>query len=172
MKETTRVASSPPSNITERLQEIEDRQAIIDTLYRYCHALDYRLLDEIMDCYTSDPVLDIHSLHHAPIATGTKHSKGTIHRGREQVLAFYRTIGPATDPSRNRHNPSHHQISNARVIDFSRDSAKTVCYMESVSLKEGLPQLGVYGRYLDELTRESDGVWRIHSRIIEIEEVP
>jgi 3-phenylpropionate/cinnamic acid dioxygenase small subunit len=157
------------SGLAETVRQLRDERAIADTLYRYCHALDAGSVDEIMDCYTPEPVLDILSMHHTPGRTGTPHQNGVIHQGRAQVLDFYNSIRPPTAAPR---IPTHHHINNLRVLELTDDSASTVCYMEAVSMKDSpSPRIVAYGRYLDSLLRSEDGTWRIQARAIELVEL-
>src|SRR5207248_7253447 len=41
-----------------RIAEIDDRRAILDTLYRYAHCIDAGLADDWADCFTDDAVYE------------------------------------------------------------------------------------------------------------------
>ena len=45
------------SSLEQRLQRLEDEQAILDVLYAYGHSLDYGRRDEWLGCWTEDAVL-------------------------------------------------------------------------------------------------------------------
>ena len=46
------------ATLEQRVQRLEDEQAILQTLYAYGHGLDYVLEDAWIDCWTPDAVLD------------------------------------------------------------------------------------------------------------------
>lgn len=137
-----------------RIAAIEDRNAILDTLKQYGHAIDYGDFDKLVDCFTPDVVRE----NHRP--------DGSIHR-------WEGTKGTIDFASRHSHAPEQyhkHLVLNS-VIDLHGDTADVVSYMFRFDPRENEPSfVWGMGRYLDTLRREPDGKWRIQRRVSEIED--
>jgi ketosteroid isomerase-like protein len=137
-----------------RLQAIEDRTAILDTLMDYGHALDYGDVDKLVNCFTDDTVRE------------TWRPDGTVNRweGAAGTREFASTHSHAPDKYHK------HLILNS-VVQLHGDTADVVSYMfrfdaghDEKSFVWGM------GRYLDKMRRGSDGRWRIARRVTYIED--
>lgn len=137
-----------------RVQALEDRNAILDTLRQYGHAIDYGDFDRLVDCFTDDAVRE------------NRRPDGSVHRweGRAGTIDF---------ATRHSHAPEQyhkHLVLNSR-IDIHGDTADVVSYMFRFDPREDEPSfVWGMGRYLDTMRRGSDGRWRIARRISEIED--
>jgi ketosteroid isomerase-like protein len=140
--------------LTARVQELEDRHAILDTLTQYGHALDYGDFDRLVDCFTDDAVRE------------TRRPDGTVNRwvGREGTIDF---------ATRHSHAPElyhKHLVLNSR-IELDGDTAEVQSYMFRFDPRDGEPSfLWGMGRYLDTMRRDPDGRWRIQRRVSEVED--
>ena len=135
-------------SVEQRLQELEDERAILDTFYRYSSALDYGSEDEWLSCWTKDAVYKL---------PGREPRIGT-----EELLAQFR-ISP--------HAPEKYQkhvISNPRVT-VSGDSAEASSYFALFGMEAEGACIITYGHYQDKLVRDEDGGWRISERVAEAE---
>ena len=47
-----------PSTLESRIQVLEDTEAIKKAMFRYFRCLDFKLLDELGDCFTEDVSAD------------------------------------------------------------------------------------------------------------------
>lgn len=123
----------------------DDRAAIEDVLYAYADLVDRARLDELMELFTEDAVLDYG---HGRVFTGRETMRGLF---ADRLLATYRAT-------------SHH-ISNVRIeVDGDRAQAACHVYAWHERADDGAtPQ--VWGRYLDDLVRTENG-WRIGRRVI------
>lgn len=137
-----------------RVADLEDRNAILDTLSQYGHSLDYGDFDQLVDCFTDDAVRE------------NRRPDGSVHRwvGKEGTLDFAR---------RHSHAPEtwhKHLVLNSR-IQLSGDVAHAQSYMFRFDAGDGeRSYVWGLGRYLDTLRREPDGKWRIAHRVSEIED--
>ncbi len=137
-----------------RLQTLEDRNAILDTLMQYGHALDYGDFDRLVDCFTSDAVRE------------TRRPDGSVNRweGVEGTIDF---------ATRHSHAPElyHKHLVLNSLIELHGDTANVVSYMFRFDPGESKPSfVWGMGRYIDTMRREPDGRWRIMRRVSEIED--
>ncbi|CAN5315671.1 hypothetical protein BH11ACT4_BH11ACT4_24970 [soil metagenome] len=137
-----------------RVQDLEDRNAILDTLAQYGHSLDYGDFDKLVDCFTHDAVRE------------NRRPDGSVNRwvGREGTLDFAR---------RHSHAPElyhKHLVLNSR-IQLHGDTADVQSYMFRFDAGDGeRSYVWGLGRYIDTMRREPDGRWRIAHRVSEIED--
>jgi ketosteroid isomerase-like protein len=137
-----------------RVQALEDRNAILDTLRQYGHALDYGDFDRLTDCFTDDAVRE------------NRRPDGSVHRW-EGVAG---TIDFATRHSHAPEQYHKHLVLNS-LIEIHGDTANVVSYMFRFDPRDGEPSfVWGMGRYLDTMQRGSDGRWRIKRRVSEIED--
>lgn len=140
--------------IQDRLQAIEDRNAILDTLMRYGNALDYGDVERLVDCFTEDAVRE------------TWRPDGTCNRweGAAGTREFAMTHSHAPDKYHK------HLILNS-VVELHGDAAEVDSYMFRVDAGNGdKSYVWGFGRYLDSMQRCADGRWRIHKRVTRIED--
>jgi ketosteroid isomerase-like protein len=137
-----------------RLQALEDRNAIVDTLNQYGQALDYGDFDRLVDVFTKDAIRE------------TKRLDGSVNRweGEAGTIDFARRHSHAPDLYHK------HLAFNPQVV-IDGNAAKVVSYMFRFDPREGKPSfIWGMGRYLDKMRREPDGKWRISHRVSEIED--
>jgi uncharacterized protein (TIGR02246 family) len=133
--------------MTDRLQELLDRERIRDLLARYCERLDEYDIDGVAACFTEDAVTDYGA------------GRGGEIRGREAIATRIRQ-GQA--PFRR----THHQLGQIR-IRLTGDHAETTSYqMTWHELESGKTDL-VCLRYLDRLERREEE-WLIAYRRVEV----
>jgi hypothetical protein len=149
--------SDTPSvqELAARLALLEDERAILRTLYRYGHALDYGLEDEWADCFTEDGVFDVRS----------RDGESFVRcEGREQLHAF--AAGHTRAPM-----AFHKHFVADPLITFDGETARVDSYFARVDADGpgGHTYIVAMGRYRDELVRCPDGVWRITLRLAEMQ---
>jgi hypothetical protein len=127
------------------LQDVADRQAITDLIYRYCRSVDR---------------LDI------PLGHSIWHQDGYADYG----AAVYQGNGRGVIDhicAQHRHTLHHsHQVSNI-IVDLDGDRAGSESYVTAslrVRRGEQLKHMTVWGRYIDQWSRR-DGRWGLEKRI-------
>ncbi|HEY4333944.1 MAG TPA: nuclear transport factor 2 family protein [Ilumatobacteraceae bacterium] len=161
-----------------RLAAVEDERAICDTLYRYCHSLDYGLEDDFVDCFTADATwcwtvrdADLQAfLTYAVVPIGdpagvpTPEDALVAASGAEQLRAM---VHNHTSPPARWHK---HCVMNTRV-EITGDTAHANSYFVRVDASrysmDGF--IRAFGRYHDDLVRGDDGRWRISRRYTQLE---
>jgi hypothetical protein len=141
-------------DLKARIQAIEDRNAILDTLKQYGHALDYGDFDRLTDCFTADTVRE------------TRRLDGSVNR-------WEGAAGTVDFATRHSHAPDlyHKHLVLNSLIELHGDTADVVSYMFRFDPREDEPSfVWGMGRYLDTMRRDSDGRWRILRRVSEIED--
>ena len=137
-----------------RVQALEDRAAILDTLQDYGHALDYGNVEKLVNCFTDDAVRE------------TWRPDGTINRweGAAGTREFATTHSHAPDKYHK------HLVLNS-VVELHGDTADVVSYMFRFDASDGEKSfVWGMGRYLDRMRRDPDGHWRIMRRVTYIED--
>lgn len=137
-----------------RVQALEDRNAILDTLMQYGHALDYGDVSRLMDCFTDDALRE------------TRRPDGTVNRwqGASGTREF------ATTHTHAPQKYHKHLVLNSSV-DIHEDSAEVVSYMFRFDADDGNKSfVWGMGRYVDTMRRGADGRWRIQRRVTFIED--
>ncbi|MGV3771113.1 MAG: nuclear transport factor 2 family protein [Sphingobium phenoxybenzoativorans] len=138
-----------------RLGRLEDERAILRTLYRYCHAIDYGQEAEWVDCFTPDGVFDTR---YAP-GLGMESAR---YSGSKQLASFI-AQHPRAPKTKHKH------VIAVPLIDLSGDRADVSSYFELLLADDADRRIFAFGRYLDRLERCADGIWRFSLRIAEIE---
>jgi ketosteroid isomerase-like protein len=149
------------STLEERVAQLEaqaaeaaDRQAVLETLQAYSHAIDLGEEAAFLDCFTPDATFEIRSeLADYPVQT---------HAGNEALAAF---IAAHTKPPAVHHK--HLYLDSQIVVDGDRATA--VAYFVHLVNDGPRPTMISYGRYLDVLIRSDDGRWRILERVSEVQ---
>ncbi len=127
-------------------EEIADRLAIHDVLFRYAHALDDRDSRLLRTCFTEDAVCEV----------------GATLRGIDAIIAFSEGVLSAFDVTQ-------HLIANPRCT-IDGDHAQSVCDLRAQHVSRGAPAGEHYvigGRYDDSLVRTPEG-WRIAHRRLRV----
>lgn len=149
--------AAPSTDLAElgsRLQRLENERDILQTLYRYGHAIDYGRRDEWLDCFQPTGSFEI-------TLRGARRSR---YEGRDELQMFIErhTAAPAA---------YHKHLLIEPVVDVVDDDLATAAsyFVRLDDDAAGAPKVHGFGRYLDRLTRSSDGRWRFVERIAEIE---
>jgi hypothetical protein len=143
-------------DLTVRLRHLEDERAILRTLYRYGHAIDYGHEQEWIDGFTDDGVFDV------------RNRGGDVFvrcEGRQELLAFVQ--GHTRPPA-----AYHKHLVVDPMIDIDGDAAHVDSYFARIDADDdgGKTFVMAMGRYRDELVRCPDGIWRIRARLAEIQD--
>lgn len=127
------------------LQDVADRQAITDLIYRYCRSVDR---------------LDIRLGHSIWHEDGHADYGAAVYQGNGRGVIDYIC-------AQHRHTLHHsHQVSNI-IIDLDGDRAGSESYVTaSLRVRRGaqLKHMTVWGRYIDQWSRR-DGRWGLDKRI-------
>jgi ketosteroid isomerase-like protein len=150
------MSESSPSDIAERLARLEDERAIIATLYAYGAALDYGDRRLFLDCFTPDAEYVV-VMRLGPDASFR-------HDGHDALGAYFDGHTHAPDAY-------HKHITTNPTVAAQGNTATATSYFLRV---DATPAAGpavvlASGRYIDRLTREENGPWRISSRLAEVE---
>lgn len=145
------------ADLSARLRALEERRGVLETLYRYGHAIDYGAEDDWVDCFTEDAVYDVHR------GEQTGRSSESIRcEGRAEIAAFV---------SRHSRAPEawHKHMLSEPMISIEGERARAVSYFARLDHGAEGPYLRAFGRYRDRLVRCSDGRWRFEARVAEVE---
>ncbi|HEV8712279.1 MAG TPA: nuclear transport factor 2 family protein [Candidatus Binatia bacterium] len=142
--------------LVRRLEALEAERAILRTLYRYGHSIDYGLEQEWVDCFTADGVFDVRR------RVGPASAR---YEGRAALAAFIAQHTRA--PGR-----YHKHMLMEPVISVSGDQAIVQSYFTRLdATRDGRPFIRAFGRYLDRMVKGADGIWRFTERVAEVEAV-
>lgn len=133
--------------IEERLRLLEDERSILDTLYRYGHAIDYGLREEWLDCWTETAVL----------------------RWPHESYTGHDEIGGAFDGHSHAPERFHKHLLIEPRIRVDGDRATSDSYFSRLDAGPSGPSVRSFGRYRDVLVRCADGQWRLQERNTERE---
>ena len=142
--------------LTARLQALEAERAVLTTLYRYGHALDYGAEADWVDCFAAAAHYEIRDP-----GTGTTCTVRS-YDGRDELAAF--AAGHTRAPER-----YHKHLVADPLIAVDGDCATAVSYFLRLDDVDGQRVVYAFGRYRDELVRCADGRWRFAVRIAEVE---
>jgi ketosteroid isomerase-like protein len=144
------------TELTDRLDRLEAERAIVATLYAYGSALDYGDRDRFLRCFTPDAeyVVDMR----------INGETGFTFRGHDELTQYFHDHTHAPDAW-------HKHITTNPSVTVHGDTADATSYFVRVDAgaESGPAVVLASGRYLDELTRDEDGAWRIRSRRCEVE---
>jgi len=140
-------------NLVKRLELLEDERAILQTLYRYGHCIDYGLEQEWVGLFTEDSVYEIR----------LRQSGSVIRKEGSQALAQFvaeHTRAPAR---------YHKHLLVEPLITLESESQATVqSYFLRVDEGEGKLYILAFGRYKDRLVKHN-GRWLFKERVCEVE---
>lgn len=118
---------------------------VTQTLQGYCQFLDEARVDEFVDLFTEDCVME----------EGRKaEGRQEIEKGVKRVIALFQST-------------SHH-LSNVRVTPLDTHSADSLAYCYAWHLEHDGTHLEIWARYIDRLRLEDDGRWRIQHRVVQV----
>jgi hypothetical protein len=136
------------ARLEERVAAIEAREAILETLYTYGHALDYGYEEEFLDCWAPE---------------GTLRWQGhPAYAGRDVLRKAFRWHTHAPDAY-------HKHLLVEPRIRIAGDRATCDSYFARLDDSPEGPVLRSFGRYRDVLVRCDDGRWRFEDRRHEAE---
>lgn len=146
------------ADLVRRLDELEAKQSVRATLYRYAHAIDQGDAAAFADCFTDDAVYDVRLNPQTGVATASFR-----HEGRAEILAFAENHTHVPDSW-------HRHVVSEPVTEVDSDRAATAssCFVR-VDAHPQEPYIRAFGRYLDRLVRCPDGRWRLRVRIAEVD---
>ena len=138
------------------LQQIQDRQAIVDLNIGYAWVIDHGPRAGLREIFTEDVAFTIRELGVDPDGGSTY--RDNVINGVDDVIA-------KIDGSLGRLSISQHLVSNQQV-EIDGNNARCRCYLHAQHTlhgTEGGDNFIMAGRYLDQLTR-TDAGWRISQR--------
>jgi hypothetical protein len=140
--------------LAQRVEALEQRQAVLDALHRYSKAIDLGERAEWVDCFTEDGVFDIRS--QLPDYPGERYA------GVSELRAFIETH--SSPPQ------AHHKhLYVDPDIEIEGGEARASAYFVHLIDRVARPAMISYGRYLDLLRYCPDERWRIAKRIAEVQ---
>jgi ketosteroid isomerase-like protein len=129
------------------LQELDDRQAIVDLIHAYCYHFDQNEPEAVAALFTTEATIDYGP--EATLIVGADNVAGTIAVGLNETFA-------AT---------SHH-VSNISITFEGLDTATGVTYLYAWHrYRDGSPDGHLWGRYHHRFERTADG-WRIAELVL------
>jgi ketosteroid isomerase-like protein len=141
--------------LARRLRRVEDELGIARLLARCAHAVDYGDERVSLGGFTTDATWE--GRH---VVSGKTFIQ---HQGTTELAGFF--AGHTRAP----HLYHKHVVADLDV-DVRGDEATATSYvLFLVSGPGGIPTVGGFGRYRDQLRRCDDGQWRIGSRLAEVE---
>ena len=156
------------ADLSARLARLEAERAVIDTLNRYGHSIDYGDDASWLDCFTDDGVFDVQmpgGRHSASAhGEGEIHEKGIRYAGKKALTSFIETHTSAPAAWH-----KHMMVEPRVTLAPDLKSATNRCYFERIDDRAGKPTIVAFGRYLDELVYCPDAVWRFKRRTAEVE---
>jgi len=145
-------------SLEKRVAILEHEREILNTLYRYAHAIDYG--DEVawVDCFVESGIFDVRL---TPV-TDPAAERMIYVVGHSALAEFIRQHPRAP-------NVLHkHLLLNPR-IDLNGSTAGVQSYFELLLERNRERQIFCFGRYLDELSLCDDGRWRFTLRRAEVQ---
>ncbi len=150
-------------DLEKRLKVLEDERAILRTMYEYAHAIDYGLKEQFAELFTEDANYQV-LMRGVPVPdlAGVPHGTQGIN-GRDQILQYVR--GHTNAP-----NKWHKHFMVEPVIRFEgEDAASVQSYFARLDEDEKGAYISAFGRYRDQMVRNTDGRWRFKQRICQVE---
>ena len=129
--------------IEERLRQLEDESAILQTLHAYAHCLDYGDEAGFLDCFHEEATLHWSS-------RGAQKGHAAIREGFR-----WHTHAPAA---------WHKHFLVEPRIDIAGDTARVESMYTRLDRYERGPEFRSFGRYRDTFARCKDGRWRFMER--------
>ena len=138
-----------PTEVLQRLDELESRNAIAELAYNYCHGFDKRDRERFLAIWWPDCVWNI----------GPPFGSFAGHDGIRTALDD--VLWPAWAQSQ-------HVTSNQVVTFTDPDHAQSICDVDCTGLLTGNPEATFVGATYRDLVERREGVWRIAVRDVEI----
>jgi 3-phenylpropionate/cinnamic acid dioxygenase small subunit len=136
----------------ERLQRLEDKQAITEVLYAYAHHIDHGEREAWLDLFTET------AIYRASVRreTGPELDDVVHVSGRDGLRQFIANFRPGGSTQSN--------FISQPLIRLAEDQAEAATYFNLMVARGGARETSSYGRYHDKLVRCTDGHWRIQER--------
>ena len=128
-------------------------RAILRVLYTYGHALDYGEEARWIGLFTPDGIF------HVELPGGHP----PIHCAGRKELAAFVAAHPRAPAALHKH-----LLLNS-LIDVHDNEAQAASYFQLLLDIDGKPETYCFGRYLDQLVRCEDGVWRFTKRVAQVQ---
>lgn len=133
----------------DRIQQLVERQAIVDVIHSYCRNVDLVNAAEVAECFTDDCTVD-----YGP-------GMGTITRGKDNVRE---RLGVGL----HRFAATSHHVSNIEVSFDTEGSARTVTYLYAWHRFSGdQPDAHLWAQYHDRFVKVNDR-WLIAERVLKV----
>lgn len=134
-------------DIERTLQELVDRQQIIDTLYRYASTIDSKDYPRLRSLFADDAV--------------AQYASGEPLHGADAIISWI-------DQMTLDRTWQHHLL-NVYHVDIDGDEARTLTYHTSHQTAEADPNtvIVIVARYRDVL-RKLDGTWKIVDKVMDV----
>ena len=150
-------AGRVPADVVADVALLMAERAVLATLYRYGHSIDYGLEQDWLDCFAPVGAFDVR------YRGGAKPSRR--YEGRDALTGFIAAHTRAPDRW-------HKHLLFEPVIEVEGEGARVCSYFARLDADDdGTPFVRAFGRYLDQLVKGSDGTWRFAERIAEVEAV-
>jgi hypothetical protein len=140
-------------NLVKRLELLEDEKAILQTLYRYGHCIDYGLEQEWVGLFMEDGIYEIR----------LRHPGSVIRKEGSQALAQF--IAEHTRAPAKYHK---HLLVEPLISLEGKNQATVESYFLRVDEGEGKLHILAFGRYKDRLVKHNSR-WLFKERICEVE---
>ena len=121
-----------------RLDQLEDREAIRDLLYRYCYLIAAADTEAVIALFTPDCRVEV---------------LGTLYEGPEGLRELYSgslTVSPRP------------YVHNHLIDSLGDDEATARCVLEIRQTRDGVSETG--GGCYEDTYRKCDGSWKFHTR--------
>ena len=150
-------AGRDPAEVAADVALLMAERAVIGTLYRYGHSIDYGLEQDWLDCFAPDGAFDVR------YRVGAKASRRF--EGRAALAGFIAAHSRAP-------GHWHKHLLFEPVVEVDGDRARVRSYFARLDASDdGTPFVRAFGRYLDQLAKGPDGAWRFLERVAEVEAV-
>lgn len=162
--------------LRERVRVLEQEREIQSLLYRYAHAVDFGVPEDMPKLFTEDGAFEFQSGARNRFAPdedfpvpedyllglgASRTEKGFRFSGRKELLQF---ISGANFKWLRLHAVLQPAI---RLVDDRE--ARVESHLIAVGKLVGGPRtVEAFGRYFDHIVREADGHWRFRERVIEL----
>lgn len=140
------------ASIERRLRLLEDREAILDVIYRYHHAMAAFDCDAWLGCFTRDASLQIRSIAGRSIVRL---------KGHKEMARWYK----ARTVQWPKGSEGYSQVNPRIVVSRNGEMARASSFFVTFQQQGKDLELRSWGEYRDRLVREQ-GQWRISEKLV------
>lgn len=145
--------STALAELHRRLAALEDERAVVQTLFRYGHTIDYGRRAEWLDCFVEWGTFEVR----------VRGELKARYEGRATLQRFIEGHSAIPDAY-------HKHLLVEPTVSVDGDEASAQSYFVRLDDDpDGAPRVHGFGRYVDRLVRGGDGRWRFLERIAELE---